>query len=243
LLVLYPWVVSYAPVDSLVTEIGLSLGAGKEVRITRDCDGRIISKDELPFTNYAVSASHQVSSDITLGLAGGYANVRDNGDWLDIPFDTSENSRGFRNKTVIYAKPKVSFDWRYFGFSAGGLVSTPSHEWADGLGFSPIGSMRIGSREGFALETHVMDHDLLVGPGWVYSGFAIAFPVGVEKKRYARWHVGIGGGPIEAGFQMHAEIPFETFTIEPGFVFDLDGTTGFGLFAKIRYRIEPVLQH
>jgi hypothetical protein len=238
IVVLYPWLVSYGPIDSLVTEIGLSVASGKEVRVTRGCEGTVLSRDNLPFKNVAASASRQLTPEVTVGGAVGFTRARDNGDWIDMAFDTSQNSLGFRDISVFYAKPRVSFDWRYFGFAGGAVIATPRLDFSDESSLSPLASLRVGSRKGFAWETHLWDNDLLVGPGWFYTGFAFAFPVGEFRKQYARVHFGFAGGPYEeGGIQMSAEMPFDKFMFDPGFFYDPEDK-GYSLFAKIRYRYD-----
>lgn len=233
--VLYPWIVSYMPVDSLVTELGLSVATGREVRITRDCNDNIIRRDELPFGNVAASVSHQFDPEVSIGLAAGYASVRDDGDWVDLPRDPITDTAFFQDAGIYYIKPHLAFDMRYLGVSAGAVLSTPALTISNSA-VRPTFALRVGSRKGFAWESSWMHNDLLVGPGWFFTGFAIAFPVGATKEQYARLFLGIGAGPSPAGLQMHAEIPIGDFTIDPGFVIEPEELSN-GFFARLRYRL------
>ncbi len=242
LVVLYPWMVSYTPVDSLVTELGLSIGAGREVRISRDCDGRVVRRDELPFTNVAAGVTHQLSPEIGLGLAAGYAAVRDDGDWIDVPIAPTADTTIFQDVNAFYVKPRLTFDLRYLGVSVGVVIATPKLTIADGSVLPSFG-LRVGSRHGFAWESNYMQNDLLVGPGWFYTGLAFAFPIGQDKSpKYARLHFGAGGGPALAGIQMHAEIPLGEITIDPGFFYEPEQKSH-GLFARVRYRLNAPPAH
>jgi hypothetical protein len=235
LVVLYPWIVSYAPVDSLVTELGLSVGIGREVRISRDCDGNIIRRDELPFNNVAASLTHQLSPEVSLGLAAGYATLQDDGEWFNVDVERIGDSVVFRDRNVFYVKPSLMFDLRYLGASFGAVLPTPGFTTSSGL--RPTFSLRVGSRQGFAWETNYMHHDLLIGPAWFSTGFAFAFPVTNDRSpKYARLRVGIGGGPSQAGVQMSAEIPLGDFTLDPGFFVEPEEMSN-GFFARLRYRL------
>jgi hypothetical protein len=173
---------------------------------------------------------------MSVGLAAGYAAVRDDGEWIDVPISPTADTTIFQDVNVFYIKPRLMFDMRYLGVSAGAVIATPKLRIADGSVLPSFG-LRVGSRQGFAWESSYAQNDLLVGPGWFYTGLAIAFPVSQERNtKYVRLHFGAGGGPSLAGVQMHAEIPLGEITIDPGFFFEPEENSH-GLFARVRYRL------
>jgi hypothetical protein len=188
--------------DSASTSVGFGAGIGSYAHITRGCEGNVLSKEEVPYQDLAVSIDHRVEKNFQLGVKGGWFGQ-----------DEVQGRDGTEPAVrAVYVNPNAAIELRRFGLGLGIVAAdAPLHRlllldeggWNDGEGILPSGHLRIGTHRGyFSLR-------LLEGMPLVSGGGLLTAGIGFEPVPAAAAWIGFSApGPYDrGGFLTEAAIP------------------------------------
>lgn len=181
-----------SPVKSTVIEV--LLGSGSYAEVTRDCNGRVTSVKDVPYTEFGAKVTHTISP-LKLGVAAGVT--------------TSKRSLGTLCRMnpqpgprIPYVAPQIGLDTKYLGIDVGYLfnVSSGGSYESQNPYYSvarisnegmPVAGVRIGrvDRTYFYLRegTNV---PISVGNGIVDGGFGFG-----DSTQSSRFELGLGAIP------------------------------------------------
>ena len=191
LLVLTPYIVAFQP-DSTNTTIRFGAGIGSYADVARDCNGNVVSVDQIPFTDAGIALEHEVAP-LHLGAKAGMISDSRKEERLEYTNHGPVRLPSIeRQHTSFYANPSVGLRWKYLGLDAGCV-------WFSGDSFGkvsltsraiPQGTVRIGNRDSWFWSMGVFDNlPLLSRGGLVDMGFGFS----LDQRSSTLW-LGIGGG-------------------------------------------------
>lgn len=190
--------------DRLPTAIEILVGSGSYTEVQRDCSGRVLSKKEVPYTEFGISASYTIS-DLRLALSAGVTTSRPTAEMFSYNRATDR---------FPYVAPQIGIDTKYIGIHGGylfDLSKAQSTQWSPEGGaynpsFSrdktgtPIGALRVGKINGiYFYANYGTNMPISVGTGLGEAGVAF----GSENMRSRFW-LGMGGVPDD-GLMMTAK--------------------------------------
>ena len=206
-----PYLISFAPLppDSSPTTIEIAAGYGSYSDVTRDCNGRVVSVTDVPYSDYGVSISHEVSV-VQFGVAGGLTSRTRSSLWHG-------NSQHTDSEPIPYAIPTVGLNTCYFGLDAGILFPLNGHDSQSFFNSRfpgiPSTKLRVGRLDAFYFSmSFARNVPLLAGGGLADAGFG--FNLG--RPNSSGW-IGIGVFPYD-GLVLSTKWEFpvsETFLITP----------------------------
>jgi len=189
--------------DGPSTILELFVGQGSYADITRDCSGNVLSVKDVPYTEYGVAVSHQVSV-VKLRVAGGATGA----------YNTAKavGPAHAGSSLYHYVTPQIGLNTRYFGLDVGylfPLASTPdvppgSYGLEKDQNGSVSGMIRIGREDAFHFSASVANNlPLSAGGGLVDMG--LGFNLGSPRSRL--W-LGVGAFPCSSlMFSAKGEFP------------------------------------
>jgi hypothetical protein len=208
-LIISPYVWSVNPDSTSDSEflVGIAFGGGSYADVARDCNGRVISVTNHPYTEVAGSV-HYRTSVVELGITAGrtsatreensghYVYGTDGAQWV------SEEPG-----PLVYATPSIGLRSTYIGLEVGYLFPLDgkkdgSSELSPQTGM-PTGMLRIGNIEKTNFSIGVArNFPLISGGGLIDVG--LSSPIGSNGSRI--WY-GIGGYPYDGlVFSLKGEI-------------------------------------
>ena len=113
--VLYPWLVSFGPDDSLSHQISIYGSEGSYTYVTRDCSNNITSRLPVPFSEIAASYEGSIQNDIGYKVRAGYLHGA-------YGYNLAINSNDTLPLGVGYGGALPEFNRPFWGFELGGLA-------------------------------------------------------------------------------------------------------------------------
>lgn len=195
-LLLFPYIVGFAPVggDSSSTQISFGAGGGRFADVSRDCQGRPYRVEEVTFDDVAVSVDRYTPV-VHLGVSAGTLSPRlgETVFGMDYRGDYLYGERLSPLRRTVYAAPIVGVDLGPAAFDAGlafNLRESPG--WDSHV--LPVGMVRVG-RPGRAFVRFSLGANqplLSGGPGVANLGVG----VNLGRPGYTLF-VGVGGGGFD----------------------------------------------
>ena len=207
--------------DSSDVALHLSTGGGKFASIVRGCEGEVLAKEEVSFSETSAALSYQGRSPLRAGLRGSY-----------LAFAGSDAG-------ITTISPHVTLDFEHFALGGGYTFASDPLPWGDGLlaesspGF-PGGHLRIGSRRTQYADLSVLQSDALCSDGYVKLGF------GSDRGQRVGWWFGVTTGPYDGwGFAGRADIRVRRhlYVNTAARLGDSEGIPEFGFRAGLTYRM------
>ena len=207
--------------DSSEVAFQLSSGGGQFASIVRGCEGEVLAKDEVSFTETSAAISYKASFPMRMGVRGSHV--------VFAPTDAG----------ITVVSPHVAMDLEHFALGGGYTWVTDPLPWGEELigefspGF-PGGYMRIGSRRTLYLDVSVLQSDALCTDGYLKLG------VGSDRGPRVGWWFGLSAGPYDGfGFGGRADIRVRPhlYVNTAARLGSSEGITEFGFRAGLTYRI------
>jgi hypothetical protein len=178
--------------DSTETNFKIAVGQGSYAYVTRGCEGEVLTKDKIPFTDFGFSADHKFKSPIKIGLRSGY--ISDEIPVSSVYYDDYK-SYLFEDRTNFYFNPDFSLEWKWFGIGAGPffaqktLYGSEGETWGKTL---PSGHIRLGTKSAYISINMLENVPLYSGGGYLDLGY------GVRASRNFSFWLGMGtSGPYD----------------------------------------------
>jgi len=159
ILLLYPIAVGYTPGSSRSeTWLDVILGLGTIVDVTRDCSGRVVRTEHLPYGDGAMGITY-TSGELILSGHVGYTSVHpfessygyDSDDLFERPFIQAVTNKPYVTARIGINRPLTAF--------IGGITVLP-HK-TKGLYLLPSCSLRAGSETSIAMTVNILEPTLL----------------------------------------------------------------------------------
>lgn len=179
------------------TIIEMLIGRGSYTEVSRDCSGRVMDITHVPYSEYAISATHNISV-VKVGVTGGVTTATRTAIWFKAPEHIYEGSRK-PGSPYPYVAPQIGLNTKYFGLDLGYLFDLskqpePSYNmpFEEGLQLgTPIGGLRVGRLDRtYGYANYGMNVPLSVGCGVAEVGLGFGSYTGGP-----RFCLGVGAIP------------------------------------------------
>lgn len=173
--------------DSTETSVRFVWGRGQYALIRRGCEGQVLEKHEVPFSEFGASFEHKFASPVRLGIRGSYL------------FDKKqiwELRTRFVSREIVAINPFANLEWKYFALGGGYFWAKhplPAMEQTE-IEPSVSGYLRLGNPRTFYFSSSLF-HGIPL-----YSGGYFQFGLGSRKNPNFDWWLGWGlAGPYDGG--------------------------------------------
>jgi hypothetical protein len=176
--------IGFTPFDSSETTFKVMGNYGQYAKISRGCEGNVISKEKIPFNEFSVSLAHKPNSIFKLGVNGSYIFSEQQG-W-------HQNIYKYHSYNVSIVQPYIALESKYVGLTAGYLFASdflPRWEYGE-LKKSPTGHYWLGKRNGVRLDVSFL-HKVPYSNGYYRLGLG-----GIGNQNTRLW-MGISHLPYE----------------------------------------------
>jgi hypothetical protein len=213
LALLVPYIVGFtpAPEDSASTSLTVAAGGGSYAHVSRDCSGKVLGVENIPFQDVAVGVERRSGMAAYGARAGMFRVEPGSGDGI-------VRDRGQRS---WYVNPYIGIEGRDAGVQFGAVIlrhtglgePSPAGREFDETPL-PSARIRLGQADGLHLLTGFASNMPLGSGGGVYD-LGLGFPIGDR----ARGWLGLALVPYEEGaVSTKLEIPvLERLTLNPRF--------------------------
>jgi hypothetical protein len=204
-----PFKFELTPDDSTETKIQLVGGAGQYAVIRRGCEGNVLEKHEIPFSEIGASFDHKFASQTRLGIRGSYVfDKRKNGEQDYNPRGDGEPSTRFVPKEIIAINPFANLEEKNSALGVGYFWSNRSLFVGQEMGeIEPwiSGYLRLGNRRSLYFSSSFL-HEVPL-----YSSDYLKLGLGSGIDPNFDWWLGCGLlGPYDGvGILAKANIRFQ----------------------------------
>ncbi|OQX94986.1 hypothetical protein B6I21_07790 [candidate division KSB1 bacterium 4572_119] len=107
--------------DSSHTNIGAFGGFGQYAQISRGCEGQIVDKDKIPFSEFGICIDHKTQSPLRYGIQASYFTFKELTEHWDE--EQAYEIKTSSTENIIAAHPYANFEWKHFAFGFGFLFT------------------------------------------------------------------------------------------------------------------------
>lgn len=208
---LYPWLVSFGPSDTLSHRISVYGSEGSYTYINRDCAGNITSELPIPFSEIAASYEAPIEDAWGWKVRGGYLTTRYG--YNIVPNNTVNPGA---TQKYFYGGASVTFSKPFWGIDIGALAfNHPISLANDPSALSYAFSARLGYIDAWYFTTGFLNTDPIVGSRPAFnSGIGFALNQGGDQgpHKTEAGHVWLGmgfGPPYENGQSGFFTFPYD----------------------------------
>ena len=204
--------------DSSEVTLRLAGGAGQYAFIMRGCEGEVLAKADVPFSEVSGEVSYKGTNPARFGVRGSRVM------FTDTDYD------------AVSLNPFLSLEFESFGLGCGYTWLSDPIPWGEEVldnGF-PGGYLRFGNRRNQYCDLSVMQPDGLCTDGY------LRFGVGSDANPNVGWWLGMNSGPYD-GFGVGAKVDVR---VKPGLyvnmagrIGDSEGISEYNYRAGLTYRI------
>jgi hypothetical protein len=178
-----PLQISMPPTDSTETNLRIIGGYGQYAEVARGCEGNVIDKDEIPFTEIGASLDHKTQRPIRLGIHADYIWTKEERELEG--YNQYERFAGpWHSKNIFSVNPFITAEWNYFAIGGGYVWS--SKQIIDENHFAS-GYIRIGN-----MSSVYFDASLFHTPS-IYTEGVVKLGLGSNSNPDFNWWFGLGG--------------------------------------------------
>lgn len=185
--------------DSTETNFRVTGGFGQYAHISRGCEGNVLDKEDIPFSELGASIDHKTKTPFRFGLNADYIftkrereldNYYRNGNYYGQRYSGNKSS-----KEIFTVNPNINAEWKYFALGGGYLwASRPIIDSDDDSG-EHLGSgyIRIGNIRSFYFDASVFH----TTP--IFSESCFKLGLGFRSNPNVGWWFGFGAEPYDKG--------------------------------------------
>ncbi len=203
----YLWSVNPDSTSDSELQVGVAVGGGSFADVNRDCNGKVVSVTNHPYTEVAGTVRYRASV-VEIGVTGGRTSATRKEKSGRISYDAG--GAGWAEDVpgpLVYATPSIGLRTKYIGLELGYLVPLNRQGytypgWALENG-TPSGMIRIGNFEKTNFSISLARNFPLISGGGLFD-LGLSSPIGSNGSRI--WY-GIGGYPYDgAVFSLKGDV-------------------------------------
>ena len=192
--------------DSTETNFRVAGGFGQYAYVSRGCEGNVLDKERIPFSEFGVSVDHKTKTPLRLGINATYIHTRKERDlegYYSYGYYDERYAGNKRSREILAVNPFINAEWKYFAlgggyFGANGPIFDRNDDSNEQF-FS--GYLRIGNIRSTYFDVSIFH----TAP--VYSGSYFKLGLGYRPNPALGWWLGIGGLPYDKiGFMVKTDV-------------------------------------
>lgn len=198
-----PMQITITSKDSTETNFRVTGGLGQYAHISRGCEGNVLDKEEIPFSEIGVSIDHKTKTPFRLGLNSGYIFTKKKSEMVDYYHPVHGYSQRWSHDNppigIFTVNPFINAEWKYFAIGGGYFGSSRAimddDDGSDNDTFEHLisGYIRIGNIKSFYVDASLFH----ITP--IFSGSCSKLGLGFRLNPNVGWWFGVGGQPYDKG--------------------------------------------
>lgn len=194
--------------DSTETNFRITGGLGQYAHISRGCEGNVLDKEKIPFSEIGVSIDHKTKTPLRLGLNVSYIFTKEESELVYYSYGQKyvRYAGNQRPIEIFTVNPFINAEWKNFAIGGGAFWANRPTFYNNDNSLGHFGSwyIRIGNIRSFYIDISLLH----TTP--VFSGSCFKSGLGFRSNHNIDLWFGIGYQPYDnIGFIAKTNIPIQ----------------------------------
>jgi hypothetical protein len=192
--------------DSTETNFRVAGGFGQYAYVSRGCEGDVLDKEKIPFSEIGVSIDHKTKTPLRLGINASYIltqKERDLESYYEYTYYSEKYAGNKRSMEIFTVNPFMNAEWKNFALGVGYFGASRSilHKNDGSREPSFSGYLRIGNIRSTYFDMSLFHATTIYSEGYFKLG------IGYRPNPALGWWFGLGRRPYDKfGFIVKTDI-------------------------------------